>query len=171
MRNDLGGSGRGLPELLSRHLPGRTEDYHEELQAGKLAPRPRFRPIITSRRRIPTVTAMPTCFIYAACRVVARQRPRNNHYTTAIALKTTAVARQWLSSDHAVTPTNMNATTALREACCLPDTPHQDDSSWLWFVASAALSCTGLPRHRRRNVCAPLEAQLTTNTKSVSSGS
>jgi hypothetical protein len=32
-----------------------------------------------------------------------------------MALQTTAVARQWLSSDHVVTPTDMDATIALQQ--------------------------------------------------------
>jgi hypothetical protein len=32
-----------------------------------------------------------------------------------MALKTTAVARQWLSSDDVVTPTDKNATTAVQQ--------------------------------------------------------
>jgi hypothetical protein len=50
-------------------------------------------------------------------RPVARQRPRNkqlyNSPCQVTALKTTAVARQLLSSDHSVTPSDTNATIAL----------------------------------------------------------
>jgi hypothetical protein len=65
-----------------------------------------------------------------------------------------------------------------QEGCSLPITPPQDYPSWWCYAAtpataaSATLSCTGLSRHSGRNVCPPsLEAQLTTNTESVSLGS
>jgi hypothetical protein len=54
-----------------------------------------------------------------AYRHIAKQRPRNkglyNSRCYVVALQTTDVARQWLSSDYVGTPTDMNATQAQHE--------------------------------------------------------
>jgi ribosomal protein S26 len=50
---------------------------------------------------------------------VAKQRPRNkqlyNSRCSVMALQTTTVARQWLSSNQVVTPIDTNATNALQQ--------------------------------------------------------
>jgi hypothetical protein len=50
-----------------------------------------------------------------------------SNYTTAVskgmALQTTAVARQWLSSDHMVTPTDTNATMGVTVKRCFLHSP------------------------------------------------
>jgi hypothetical protein len=65
-------------------------------------------------------TDITLLYIYiVVCRPVARQRPRNKQLYISrcrvMALQTTAATRQWLSRDHVVTPTDTNATIALKQ--------------------------------------------------------
>jgi hypothetical protein len=48
--NDLEGSGRNLSEVLSRNLPGGTEEYHEEPQSVEQASLRRFTGAATEHR-------------------------------------------------------------------------------------------------------------------------
>jgi hypothetical protein len=67
----LEGRTRGLIEALSRHLPGGTEEIHENPQSGYPVSRPRFEPR-TSRIRIKSVAAMPTRSVDLLCSVITR---------------------------------------------------------------------------------------------------
>jgi hypothetical protein len=81
-----------------------------------------------------------SCFaveFFVACRCVVGQQPRNkqlyNSRCRVMALQTTAVSRQCLSSDDVVTPTNTNITISMQRGklsfpLSLPICYKQDDS-------------------------------------------
>jgi hypothetical protein len=60
MNDDLKGSRRGLTEPLSRHLPGRIEENHENLSQDNPTSRPRFKPSTP-----PPPDTRLKCYLYA----------------------------------------------------------------------------------------------------------